>query len=187
MPAGAGSDAQGASAGGDGHGIPGVETERVGEAELGQLTLGLRRRDDRDATVEALLGDLVEVVAVVVGEEDEVDRREVVDLHRPVGQPGCAHPVAEAHLLVPMDEVRVGEDREPAEPQEQRGVPDERQRVRPFPRGSGLGQLEPVAHAAFTTRLTARHSPRPTSGSVRVDSGAGRAASARHPLAWRNR
>jgi hypothetical protein len=146
MPAGAGSDAQGASAGGDGHGIPGVETERVGEAELGQLTLGLRRRDDRDATVEALLGDLVEVVAVVVGEEDEVDRREVVDLHRPVGQPGCAHPVAEAHLLVPMDEVRVGEDREPAEPQEQRGVPAERQRVRPFPLAavSGSSSLWPM-------------------------------------------
>ncbi|MFW5471243.1 hypothetical protein ACOCJ4_14505 [Knoellia sp. CPCC 206435] len=85
--------------------------------------------DDREGPVEVLLRHLVEVVAVEVREQHEVEGRQVVDLHGRVGQPLRAHAVPEVDAGVAVHERRVGEDREPAVPQQERGVADEQYRV----------------------------------------------------------
>ena len=53
------------------------------------------------------------MVAVQVGEHDEVEGWEVFDLHRRVRQPPRAETVTQMHVIPGVEEVRVGQDREP--------------------------------------------------------------------------
>jgi hypothetical protein len=81
--------------------------------------------DDRQVLVEAAGRHLVEVVAVVVREDDEVQRRQVPEVHGRVGEAGRVQAQAEVRPLAGVEEVRVGEDREPAVAQQHGGRPDE--------------------------------------------------------------
>jgi hypothetical protein len=63
--------------------------------------------------LSSFFGYPVEVVAVQVGEHDEVEGREVFDLHRRVRQPPRAETVTQMHVIPGVEEVRVGQDREP--------------------------------------------------------------------------
>jgi len=47
----------------------------------------VRRGDDRHRAVQTLLGDPVEMIAVIVRQDDEVERRQLVDLARGLGEP----------------------------------------------------------------------------------------------------
>ena len=88
-------DAQPALALGEGDGVPGVEAHRAVEPQLSQRARGLLRGEHGNRPRQPLLGHPVEVVAVEVRQQDEVDRRQVVDLDRGVGEPSGAQPVAE--------------------------------------------------------------------------------------------
>ena len=50
------------------------------EAESAELVHRVARRDDGQVLVELSGGDVVEVIAVVVGQDDQIDRRQVSDL-----------------------------------------------------------------------------------------------------------
>jgi hypothetical protein len=79
----------------------------------------------RKRLVQVPLGDLVEVVSVEVREQDQIQRRQVLELDGRIGEPLRAHPVAEGHLLVPVHERGVREDREAAVAQQHGGIADE--------------------------------------------------------------
>jgi len=73
-------------------------------------------------------GDLVEVVTVVVGEQHHVERGQLGDGQGRLGQSPGPQAVAELGRLAPVEEVRIGEDREAAVADEHGGGPDEGQR-----------------------------------------------------------
>jgi hypothetical protein len=98
---------------GDGQGLPGVQGLGRAEALGGQVGGGVGRGDDRQAPVELPLDLAVEVVLVHVREHDEVDRRQRLQLERRIGPADRRHAVAEVDMVAPVEEVRVGEDREP--------------------------------------------------------------------------
>jgi hypothetical protein len=61
------------------------------------------------------------VVAVHVRQQDPVEGRQLRRLQRRLGQPLGAQPVAQPGPLAPVQEVRVGQQREDADAQEHRG------------------------------------------------------------------
>src|SRR4051812_16936851 len=67
------------------------------------------------------------MVAVEVRQHDGIECRKAVDAHRRLGQPLGRQPVAEVRALPAMQEVRVGEQRERAEPHQRGRRPEERQ------------------------------------------------------------
>ena len=110
-------------------GFPNVQRDAIGKPALLQILGRLRSRDDRQRAVEIALGDLVEMIAVEMREEHEVERRQIGQLDRGVGQAGGVQPAAEPGLLVLVDERRVGQDRETGDPEQHRGVADEKDRA----------------------------------------------------------
>ncbi|MGC4076346.1 MAG: hypothetical protein QM702_04805 [Rubrivivax sp.] len=97
--------------------LPGVQRTRGAEAALAQLARGVRRRQDRQRAWQLRLGDLVEMVAVVVRQQHRVDRRQALDRDRRLGQARARQAVAELRTLATVQEVRVGQQRDAAQAQ----------------------------------------------------------------------
>ena len=68
------------------YGVPRRERVRRPEALLRERHGCVRRRHERDAPVELLLGHVVEVIRVEVGEDDDLERRQLLDLEGRVGE-----------------------------------------------------------------------------------------------------
>jgi hypothetical protein len=59
--------------------------------------------------VKPLLRDAVKVVLVQVRQDDQIERRQVLDLDCRVGAPGCVQSITEMNLLPGVEEVWVSQ------------------------------------------------------------------------------
>ncbi len=146
MPAGTRRDPQLGVAFEDLEGLPGLERVRVGEPALIELVGGPGSGDHGQRTVQVALSDLVEVVTVEVGQQDQVQRRQVGDVHGGIGEPGARQAVTEWHLLVAVHERRVGQHREAGVADEHGGVADEHQRTAALIGLCAFGQVKGQTH-----------------------------------------
>ena len=152
---------------------PVVEPGGPAEPPLPQGLRGLRGGDHRRRLRQLAARDAVEVVAVQVRQHQCVVGGELGGGQRGVRAALRREPVAQVHPLAAADEVRVGEEGEPAEPQHGGRGADE---------GEAGGHRWCVPPAAAGMR---RRRPR-TLRRQRADRPAGIPASERHPPAGRS-
>jgi len=69
-------------------------------------------RNDRQSFIQSPLDDLVEMVAVIMREHDEIHRRQFVNVERGFGQSLGRQPIAKMGVISLVQKVRVGQDRE---------------------------------------------------------------------------
>jgi hypothetical protein len=96
------------------HRIPRVERDGRGKAFLSQVARRVFGGDDGQIFLQSFLDDAVEVVAVIMREDAEIERRQVFDLKRRIRQPLRRQSVAEMDVVAGVQEVRVGQDVKPA-------------------------------------------------------------------------
>src|SRR5580693_4777840 len=106
-------------------GLPGVEGEALVEAQGAELVHRASRGDDGQVLVEFPCGDVVEMVAVVVRQDDQIDGRKVSDLAGRLDFAAGPYTVAEIDVLALVQEGGIGQDRQPAKPNQRGGVTDE--------------------------------------------------------------
>jgi len=97
--------------------------------QAGQTALRVRRRDDGDTAVQGPACHAVEVVAVQVREDHEIQTRQVLGQHRRLGDAARPQALPAVRALTPVEEVGGGEDLEGPEPQERRRRADEGEAV----------------------------------------------------------
>jgi len=136
----------------DDHVLPGLEGDAASESVVLELFDGVGSGDDRHALSQVTRCTIVEVVAVVVRQHDEIDEREVGDLHRRFGQSLGPEAHAEPGVLATMEEVRIGQDGESPEPDQRRGRADE-QDVAVRVGGDFRREREPVVRRGHVHRV----------------------------------
>jgi hypothetical protein len=123
------SDAHARAAALDHHRVPRIERDGRGEAFLPKIARRVFGGDDGQIFLQALFDDAVEVVAVVVREHAEINRRQFFEFDGRVGQAFGRQAVAEMHVVARVQEIRVGQDRETGVAQYHRRRPDEEDRA----------------------------------------------------------
>jgi hypothetical protein len=92
-----------------------------------QAISGRRSGDDRCCPVETGPGHPIEMITVQVREDDTAQWRQCVHGQGRFGQPPRPQPLAQVGPLAPAQEVGVGEDGEPAQPNDRGRCPHEGQ------------------------------------------------------------
>ena len=69
------------------------------------------------------------MVAVIVREQAKIDRRQSFDVERRFGQPLGREPVTQMNVIAGVQEIRVGQDGETAETQDDGGGTDKQYRT----------------------------------------------------------
>jgi len=87
-----------------------------------ELALRVRGADYVEVPVQAVLDELVEVVLVVVGQQDGVQGRQLVQVDVRVLEAGGRHAGAEVHVVAGVEEVGVREEPDAAPFEEGGGV-----------------------------------------------------------------
>ena len=95
------------------------------EAQRAELFDRVGRGDDGQTLVEFLRGDIIEMIAVVMRQHDHIDRWQIRDLTRRLDLTPCPYAVAQVDVLAFVKERGVGQDRQSAEPDQNRRVSDE--------------------------------------------------------------
>ena len=108
----------------DAYTLDGFDSEGIFPSILGHEGAGVVVGDDRDVLGQVARRDVVEVVAVVVREQDEVQIGQLVDAHRRFGEPAAAQAVAEGCVVTLVEEVRVCGHDEAAEAEQHGGRAD---------------------------------------------------------------
>ena len=103
------------------HPLPGFQPARAVESLALQGPSACGGRHDRQPVIELLLHEVVEVIAVEVRQQHEIHRRQLFDAEGRLRQAGRGEAVSEVDVVALMEEVRVGEDGEPAIPDEHGG------------------------------------------------------------------
>ena len=81
--------------------------------------------EDRDGTVEISGRDVVEVIAVIVREHDQIQRWQIRDLTGRLDLAPCIDPVTEIHVIALVQKGRVRQDHETGKPDQSGCVADE--------------------------------------------------------------
>ena len=96
-------------------GFPGVERMARLEAESAELVHRVSRRDDGQFLVELLGGDVIEMIAVVVRQDDQIYRWQVSDLASRLDLASGPNAVTQVDVLAFVQEGGIGQDRQSAE------------------------------------------------------------------------
>ena len=95
------------------------------EAESAELVHRVRRRDDRQFLVQLLGGDVIEMIAVVVRQDDQIYRWQVAYLARRLDLAPGPYAMTQIDVLAFVQEGRIGQDGQSAETDQCGGVTDE--------------------------------------------------------------
>jgi hypothetical protein len=105
--------------------FPGVQGIALLEAESAELAHRVRRRDDRQFFVELLCGNVIEMIAVVVRQDDQIYRWQVGDLASRLDLAPGPYAMAQIDVFAFVQEGGIGQDRQSAETDQRGGVTDE--------------------------------------------------------------
>src|SRR4051812_30685955 len=87
---------------------------RVGKPTLAQFSRRLTCGNNRQRALQFSLGHLIEMIPVKMRQNNEIQWRQIADVHRRIGEAGAVHTVTDRDLLVNMNESRIGQDRKTA-------------------------------------------------------------------------
>lgn len=90
--------------------IPFPQADGAPETEFFERGRGFLGGDDGRVLGQLLLDQLVEMVFMQVGEQHEIDRRQLVEFDRRVGQALGCQAIAQVHVVALVQEIRIGED-----------------------------------------------------------------------------
>src|SRR5258707_8050588 len=90
-----------------------------------ELVHRVRRSDDRQLLVQLLGGDVIEMIAVVVRQDDQIYRWQVGDLARRLHLAPGPDAMTQIDVLAFVQESGIGQDGQPAETDQCGGVTDE--------------------------------------------------------------
>ena len=129
MPARHGRDAEVRVAFRHRHRRPGVERVGVPEAALPEFVHRFGRCHDRHRLRQFSLCHLIEVIAVEVRQNNEIKRRQLVDIDGRIREPGGMQPVAQRDLFMHVDKGRIGQDGEPGVADQDGGIANKEDRA----------------------------------------------------------
>ena len=106
-------------------GLPGVERVTMREANRPKLAHGIGGGDDRQILAQVPRRDVIEVIAVIMRQYDQIDRRQVSDLAGGFDLAPGPHAVTQVHMDPLVQERRIGQDRNAAKANHRCGITDE--------------------------------------------------------------